>query len=258
MRRVAFSLALVFSAAAQADAPPAMSAQQVIDKVLESDPWGLSGAEVTAHAVLKDKRGATSELAFSARSKRYDPPLSKSLVRFSAPADLAGAGFLQVQKRGDDDDRYLFMPDLKKSRRISGNLRASAFMGTDFSFADLDRRDLREAEATLLADENVGKFPCFHLEVRPKRGDSQYSRAELWVRKDSFLPLKWTMYDKAKVLLKTLTADEVRRVNGHWFITKSHMVNHLENHRTDMFLEQVKPRDDIPDDDFTVRMLEKI
>jgi hypothetical protein len=235
-----------------------MTAAQVIEKVLQSDPWGLSGAEINAHALLKDKRGSTSQLAYSARSRRYDGTLSKSLVRFSAPADLAGAGFLQVQKKGDDDDRFLFMPDLKRSRRISGNLRSSAFMGTDFSFADLDRRDLRESSAKLEPDEVVEKFNCYHLDVQPKRADSEYSRLEVWVRKDNFLPVRWISYDKAKVQLKTLTAVEMKQVGGQWFISKSRMTNNVEGHTTDLVLDKIVPRDDLSDDEFTTRALEKI
>src|SRR5262249_42705403 len=156
------------SAPAQAKEGAALTPEQVIQKVLETDPWGLSGADVTAHVVLTDKKGGTNQLAYSARSRNYDPPLAKSLVRFSAPADLAGAGFLQIQKKGDDDERLLFMPDVKKSRRISGNLRANAFMGTDFSFADLDRRDLRDSNAKLDPDEKVSGFLCYHLDALPK------------------------------------------------------------------------------------------
>ncbi len=250
---------LGLASAARAQTPsPSPSAEQIIRSVLDADPWGLAGAEVTAHVALKDKRGVSSDLAFTARSIRHAPPLAKSLVRFSAPADLAGAGFLQIQKDGGDDDRFLFLPELKRSRRISGNLRSNAFMGTDFSFADLDRRDVREGDATLKADENIGKYPCYRVDIVPKRADSQYARIELWVRKDNFIPLKSAMYDKSKTLLKTLSVEEVRRVSGHWFITRSKMENHKESHSTELFLDKITPGMNFPDDDFTVRALEKI
>lgn len=239
-------------------ATPSMSANQVVQKVLESDPWGLSGAEVSARAVIHDKQGKTNNLAYSARSRRYDGSLAKSLVRFSAPADLAGASFLQIQKKSDDDDRLLFMPELKRSRRIVGNIRSSAFMGTDFSFADLDRRDLRDSDAKLLADEVVDKVPCYHLDSVPKRPDSTYSRVEIWVRKDNFLPVKWDFYDKAKVLQKTLTTEQIKQVGGSWFITRTKMENHAARTWTELFIDRVVPRNDIPEDEFTQRVLEKL
>src|SRR5690606_21574519 len=138
-----------------------------------------------------------------ARSRQHAPPLSKSLVRFQAPAELKGAGFLQVQNSGQDDDRFLFLPELKRARRISGNLRSSSFMGTDFSYADLDRRDLREGTPTLLEEAPLGGVACYVLSVTPKRADTKYSKTELWVRKDNFIPAKMLMFDKSGTLLKT-------------------------------------------------------
>jgi len=244
------------SGAAESSANP--SAQEIVDHVIDSDPWGIAGAVVSAHAQLKDKHGTVSDLAFNGRSRRHDGPLSKSIVRFTAPADLAGAGFLQIQNRTSDDDRFLFLPELKRSRRISGNLRGNSFMGTDFSFADLDRRDFREGKPASKPEENIGKYICFHVDVASTRADSPYSHVELWVRKDNWLPLKMTMFDRAQVLVKTFTAQEVQRIGGHWYITKSHMIDHAQSHTTDLIIDSVTPSNDIPDDEFTVRNLEKL
>jgi hypothetical protein len=246
-------IALLLAAAAAAP-----GAEQVRQMVLDGDPWGMSDAQVETRAVIKDKRGTVSELRFSARSLRYDPPLSETLVRFSAPADMVGAGFLQKQQRDADDERFLFLPELKRSRRISGSLRTSSFMGTDFSFADVDKRDLRDGQVSLLPDENLGKYACWHLSVSTTRSDSEYSRFELWVRKDNSLPIYWRMFDRSGQLLKTLTAEEVRRIEGRWYITRSRMQNLREQHETEWILDQVRPHSDIAADQFTLRNLEKM
>ena len=78
------------------------------------------------------------------------------------------------------------------------------------------------------------------------------------MRKDNYLPLKWQMYDRAKVLLKTLTAQEVKRVGGQWFISRSRMVNHVEGHTTELVLDKIGPANGIRDEEFTVRELEKL
>jgi outer membrane lipoprotein-sorting protein len=258
-RRAVLLLGMALSTTMTTDASAAgrAGAQEILNKVLDSDPWGLNGATIAAHATLTDKGGTTSTLAFVAKSKRYDPPLSKSIVRFSSPPDLAGSGFLQVQKRDGDDDRYLYLPELKRSRRISGNLRSNSFMGTDFSFADLDRRDLRDGEARVAGEELVGKWPCYVVDVVPKREDAQYSHIAMWVREDNYLTLRTKMFDKGGGLAKTFDALEVKRVSGQWFISKSRMQDVQHEHTTELVLDTIQVQPDIDDDEFTVRALEK-
>ena len=236
----------------------ALTAPQIIANVLQEDPFGLGGAAITARFVLKDKSGALEQLAFTGRSWRHDPPFSKSIIRFTAPPDLAGAGFLQIQNRSGDDDRFLFLPELKRSRRIAGSLRASSFMGTDFSFADLDQRDLREGDAVARPDENVGKYVCYRIDVFTRRTDSPYSKLEAFFRKDNLLPLKLLMYDRTQRLTKVFMAQEVRRVDGQWFVTKSRMTDLPRGHVTDLVLDKVAPIKNGAADEFTVRNLEKL
>lgn len=257
MKWLVLTLALLLvplRAQAQAGEP---SAEEVVQRVLDSDPWGLTKGEIKASAILTDKRGSKRELAFIAASRRHDPPLSKSIVRFSAPPDLAGAGFLQIQRRNGEDDRYLFLPALKRSRRISGNLRGSAFMGTDFSFADLDRRDLRDSQAQIVGREKIGSASCYVVDVIPRRSDSQYSHLKLWVRADNFLTMRSWMYDKANVQVKTFEAREIKRVSGSWFVTKSLMTDLKHEHKTLLTLHSIIVNVDIPDEEFSVRALEK-
>ncbi len=258
MRRILSVLGLVslaLVAVARADGP---SAGEILTRLLAADPSGLSNAQVVARLTLIDKNGAKSELVFSGKAVQYDPPLAKSVVRFSAPADMAGAAFLQIQKKDGDDDRFLFLPELKRSRRIAGSMRSGAFMGTDFTFADLDRRDFRESSATLKGKETVGKWPCYVLDVVPKSGDSAYSRVEVWVREDNYVPLRMKMYDRSKALLKTFESLETKRVSGAWFISKARMVNHQQRHTTELALEQIALSSGVPEEEFSVRALEKL
>lgn len=258
MKRSVFVLLFVlasWSLPVSAESTPAAS--EIIRSVLASDPWGLTGAQVKARVTLTDKRGSQRSLEFVAASKRHDPPLSMSIVRFSAPPDLAGAGFLQIQNRSGDDDRYLFLPALRRARRISGNLRANAFMGTDFTFADLDRRDLRDGKARVVRSEKVGSSPCYVLDILPQRDDSQYSHLELWVRKDNFLTLRMEMYDRSSVHIKSFEAREVKRVSGSWFVSKSLMTDHKTHHSTLLVLENIEADAQLPDSEFSVRALER-
>src|SRR5688572_29436282 len=106
---------------ASANAPPTAAA--IINKVIEADTWALGGTEVKARAVVTEKSGKTRELAFDAKSRQHAPPLGKSVISFSAPADVAGMKFLQIQNPKSDDERFLYTPELKRSRRIAATNR---------------------------------------------------------------------------------------------------------------------------------------
>jgi outer membrane lipoprotein-sorting protein len=247
-------LAFAGDPAGQASSP---SAPELIQRILQSDPWGLGDAEVSAKAIIRDKSGRVQELGFTAKSRRYDGNLTKSLVRFTSPADLAGIGFLQIQNRSGDDDRWLYLPELSRSRRIAGRTRQSAFMGTDFSYADLDRRDLRDSTAVLKGQASVGNVPCWSVEASPKSEESSYGRLEICVRTDNSVPVRWLMYAKSGVLLKTLLARDIREIEGRWFMTRSTMTNHADRRETELVLDRITITKDIPDREFTLRSLEK-
>lgn len=251
-------LAAALAGGATPGSAAADDAQGILARCLAHDPWGMSGAKLDARITLSDKRKATRELAFHAVSRQISPGLSKSLVRFSSPPELKGAGFLQIQKADADDDRFLFLPELKRSRRISGNLRSSAFMGTDFSFSDLDRRDLRDGVATSLGDKTAGGLPCKNLKVTPKRSDSEYSAIEVCVGKDNNLPLEMKMFDRSGQLLKTFHAQAVEKIDQRWFITRSTMTNVKHEHSTVLVLSNIRIAKDVDDSTFTVRELERL
>ena len=252
-----FALVVAFVLAPRVNAEPQLDGRAIIDKVVDVDPFGMMNSQLGGRSVLHDKHNAERILEFRLDALRYKPGLSKSMTRFSKPADIAGVGFLQIMHDDSDDDRFLYLPDLKKSRRIAGAMRNNSFMGTDFSYADLDLRDLRESKATLTGNEKIGKFTYYKVDVVPSRTDSQYSKFEIWVRTDNFLVLKWLMYDKSKVLLKTYQASEMKRVDGHWYASKSRIENHRENHTTDLYLDDMKPASPA-DTEFTVGNLEKL
>lgn len=236
---------------AQPDAP------ELVGRILQSDPWGLGDAEVAARAIVRDKSGRATELAFTAKSKRYEGNLTKSVVRFTRPADLAGVGFLQIQKREGDDERWLYLPDVSRSRRIAGRTRQNAFMGTDFSYADLDRRDLRESSAVLRPDDAIDGVACWHIDASPKASDSSYARLEIWLRKDNSVPIRWLMYARSGTLVKTLEAKELRQIDKRWFIVRSTMVNHADGRTTELILDRITATSQIPDREFTIGALEK-
>jgi hypothetical protein len=258
IRSIALALGVLTAlAAGRAPQTSAPAAADLVQRILQSDPWGLGDAEVAARAIIHDKSGRAAELAFTAKSRRYDGNLTKSLVRFTSPADLAGVGFLQIQKRSGDDDRWLYLPELGRSRRIAGRTRQNAFMGTDFSYADLDRRDLRDSVAVLKQEESIAGVSCWRIDAAPSADDSSYGRLEIWLRKDNSVPVKWLMYARSGARVKTLEAKELRQISGRWFIIRSVMTNHADGRMTELILDRITATSQIPDREFTIGALEK-
>lgn len=257
---VALSSITVSTVAADAEAQGTQAAQlsaaQVLEKAVSADAWGRDGLEATARVTVTEKSGAKRELAFEAKSKRFAPTLAKSVLRFSAPADVAGMKFLLVQNQGSDDERTVYMPDLKRSRRVAAGNRSERFMGTDFTYADMDRRDVRTGTPVLEADENIGKYPCYHVKVTSSSDQAIYKRTEIWVRKDNLVPLKWVMFDGAGAAQKTLVAKELQRHDGRWQITRSQMSDLQSGRSTEILIERLEPRE-VPAETFTVAALEK-
>ena len=253
----AVSVSTAFASVTSA-AAPTLTASQIVDKVVETDPWGMSGAEVSAKAIVTETNGSTRSLVFAGKSRKTGG-LGKSVLTFSAPADVAGNKFLQLQnsKEKEDDDRYLYTPDLKRSRRIAGSNRTDAFMGTDYSYADLDGRDVRNSNSVLQADEKVGKYDCYHLIATPTNSDAIYGKVEMWVRKDNFVPLKQVMFNKSGKEVKTFVSKQIQKHDGKWFITASRMTDKTTGRQTELSMDDFKRRDDIPLDNFSVRALEK-
>jgi hypothetical protein len=233
-----------------------LTAQQVVDHALDADAWGRDGIAATARLTVTEKNGQKRELAFEAQSRRYAPPLAKSVLRFSAPADVAGMKFLLVQKDEGDDERTVYMPDLKRSRRVPAANRDERFMGTDFTYADMDRKDVRNGTPTLASDENIGKYPCYHVKIGTTESTASYKRIEIWVRKDNLVPLKWVMFDNAGAAMKTLVTKELQRHHGRWQITRSQMVDHRSGRSTEILIDRFENRE-VPLDAFTAASLER-
>jgi len=119
---------------------------------------------------------------------------SKFLITFSTPADIKGTGFLQVEHIDGDDDLWIYLPALKKSRRLVANNKKDSFVGSDFSYGDISLPKVDKYRHVLLRSDSVDGADCFVIESTPAdetvRSTSGYSRKITWVRKDNFLERK--------------------------------------------------------------------
>ena len=242
-------------AGGNAKAKDGLTADQIVDKMIDTDPLGYGGAEARIAMALVNDRGQENKRKMMMRSRK-DGDTRRIFVRFLEPSDVSGTSFLGIDD-GGQRTQWLFLPAIGKTRRISGKQRNAAFVGTDFSYADMDNRDIDDSTKQRLADEKVGKQDCFVVEVDPTSSESAYGKVQLWIAKNSYLPLRIKFFDGGGTEVKRLTVSEVKKVETRWVITESKMVDLKRQHTTVMKVSEIDIRDDIPLEQFEERALER-
>lgn len=208
---------------------------------------------------LINKRGRIRSRKMLSYSKDYGKD-KKTIMFFQEPADVEGTGFLTWDYNDDskNDDRWLYLPAMKTTRRISGNsAKTEYFMGSDFTYDDMGNRDVDSDNHILLKEEIVNGQICWVIESTPKVADGMYSKTINWIRKDNHMAVKVEFYDMMGALLKLLEVNQIKEVDGFWAATEMIMTNHQRNHSTIIRLESMSFNTSIDDVIFTVNSLEK-
>lgn len=184
--------------------------------------------------------------------------LSKSITKFLKPDDVAGTGFLQIEEKEGKSVQYLYIPAIKKERRIPEGERSGRFMGSDFTYEDMEVRDISRDTHNYLRDEKINGIDTYVVESIPvDPRSSQYSKVISWIRKDNFVPVKLEFYDKHGDHFKTLTAQKVELIGEQWLVTHSVMEDYKREHKTIMELIEVEVNIPIDDSKFSIRALSK-
>lgn len=185
------------------------------------------------------------------------------LVRFTAPADIAGTSFLVWERREGDDERFLFLPALGRVRRIAGSERQESFVGSDFSYEDIGGRALEDYTYTL-ADERAvwtgpdgAAHPAWLLESRARDADARYPRVVSTVRKDTFVVVRAEIFDRRNERAKEYRVKRLEPVQAIWTALDLEMINHAERTRTELTVTSVKYDTGLTENDFSRRELER-
>jgi hypothetical protein len=233
-----------------------LSADQVVERMLKQDAFGWDDAETTVRMTLIDSKGSKSERVMENLRRRKNGQL-QSIMRFRSPQDVAGTAFLMLERDKGESEQHIYLPGLRRTRRIVGREREGSWMGSDISYSDFERRDVRASVQKRLPDEDVGGVKTYVIESTPKKDSgSTYSKVETWVRQDNYLPLRIRFYDKSGKLLKTFYTKRIRTMDGRPVIMEMQMVNKQSGHSTELVVDNLRPRKDLPDAAFTPTALE--
>jgi hypothetical protein len=214
--------------------------------------------------LLKDLKAGTQEKRMARRySKENEAGLGRSMFSFLSPADIAGTAVLTWEQT-TEDDQWLYMPATKKMQRIASGSKKNYFMGTDFTYEDMEPEDIDNFNYTILKTEAVSldgkEWPCWVIESAPaneeKSKASGYSKRILWVAQNAFITLKVEFYDKRARLAKTQTLYELENVTGSvWRPKKTMMDNTAKSSQTLTMVANRKINEPIDDDVFTERFI---
>jgi outer membrane lipoprotein-sorting protein len=235
-----------------------LTPQEIASRALENNTFSTANARAEVELeVMKDGK-QIRERRILTKVKR-DDKMIRSFVEFKSPADVAGTKFLSLQKRGETADQFIYLPAFKKVKRVVGAQRSTSFMGTDFSYSDLDGRDVAGADWKRLADEAVGGQDCYVVEGVPRNPTHEsYGRTVLWVHKRHLIPMRIDFYDRdMKAVRKRLVVRRLERKNDRWLAAESVMETPNKGTETRLKLGSVDFDTPIPEDDLSQRALEK-
>ncbi len=180
---------------------------------------------------------------------------SKSILRFTAPAEVKGVALLIVNHPDRASDQWMGTPALERDRRIALQDRSARFFGTDFSFEDLEERDLSQFDYKTLGEETSGGTDCWKLESRPKQTKaSQYTFSHLWIRKDNYVIVRIDHYKKDKVA-RRIEYSDIENIQNIWTPKKLEVADIARNSRTVMLVDNLRYYLPMQDSEFTVEAL---
>ena len=233
-----------------------LSADQIADRIIRGNGFTWEGAHTRLRMTLTDASGQKTERTLDVLGRRKDGRLA-SKVEFLSPPDVAGTKFLSLEKEGGGTQQYIYLPGLKRTRRISGRDQEGSFMGSDFTYSDLARKDDTGAKHVKLPDESVGNDATYVVESTPAQvQENGYSKVRAWVRKTDFVALRTKFYDASGKLVKTLYVKKVRDMDGKPVVVEATMKSE-SGHSTDLAVDSLDKRADIPDSEFSPTSLER-
>jgi len=237
---------------------PVLQAQDAEQKGLEiaarSDrsDRGFADSKVELKMVLRNAAGLESSRSLEITTLEVpDEDFGdKSLVLFDTPRDIQGTALLSHAKILDPDDQWLFLPALKRVKRIASANKSGPFVGSEFAFEDFTSLELNKYTYKYLREDHVDGMTYDVVERYPQYKNSGYTRQVSWVDQDVFQIRKIEFYDRRGDLLKTLSLEDYRNYDGIWRAQTLKMVNHQTNKSTDMIYGEYEFKTGLKDQDF--------
>ncbi len=236
-----------------------MTGYTIMEKALEQSNWKDMQADLKL--ILTNARGEqrVREIAFYSSDTEDD--LTRMLMRFQAPADVKGTGYLSLETAGGDEENYLYLPALRRVKKIASSGGGGNFMSSDFTYYDIGMPELEDWTYTLLGDEQKQGKACYVIECQPATdkilADTGYGKIVRWVDKERFNTLWSEYYDIGLTKWKELEVVEFLLLKGTDFASDMIMRDLQTGHSSEMRFENLQVDVELADDFFSVRYLQR-
>lgn len=242
-----------------------LSAQSPEEKGLEiaikadAEETGFEDFSADMQMILKNRHGQESRRAIRIKTKEMADDGDKSLSIFDNPRDVKGTAFLTFSHKVGDDDQWLYLPALKRVKRISSRNKSGSFMGSEFAYEDISSQEVEKYTYKWITDETYDNQDCYVIERYPiDKKNSGYTRQVVWMDKAEYRILKTDYYDRKDSLLKTFIASEFHEyLDQYWRPHKMDMVNHQNGKSTTLLWSNFKFKNGLKDKDFTKNSLKR-
>lgn len=234
--------------------------QKGIDIMTEVDQRDMGFADSKAELKMRltNKSGHESLRTLKISTLEMMGDGDKSLIIFGSPRDIKGTAFLSFTHALVADDQWLYLPALKRVKRISSSNKSGPFLGSEYAFEDLTSFEIAKYAYKYLRDEAVGEIDSFVIETTPKYEHSGYTRQLVWVDKERYIPTKIEYYDRKNSLLKTQQFNHYQQyLNQYWRAGEQIMTNHQNGKVTTLIWENYQFKIGLTDRNFDKNTLKR-
>ncbi|MBU1138502.1 MAG: outer membrane lipoprotein-sorting protein [Proteobacteria bacterium] len=236
-------------------------AEKGLDIAIEADRRGSGFGDLTAdmEMVLRNQEGSENRRRIRIRIMETVADGDKGLTIFDSPGDVRGTALLTYGHKVGDDDQWLYLPALKRVKRISARNKSGAFMGSEFSYEDFGSIEVEKYTYQYLGEETLAGRNCYIVQRSPvDTENSGYSRIVSWLDQDDYRIWKEEYYDSKNRFLKTLSMQEYHLYLGTlWKAHEMRMVNHQKGKETDLLWSNFSFRTGLSDSNFDQNSLKR-
>jgi hypothetical protein len=244
-------------------AASALSAREIMQRVEDRDDGDHQTSDLEMVLIDKSQNQRVRKIRSFSRDVGPD---TQSIMFFLTPADVKDTGFLTYDYDDfqRDDDQWLYLPALKKSKRIASSDKSGSFMGSDFNYSDMTDRELELYDYELMKETDVEGHKVWQIKSVPKSKEeidrSGYKQSVLFVRQDNFVVIRSVHWLDKGSRLRYFEVEALEQIDGIWVATRMSMTTKKGQqtlHRTLLHIDNVKFNQGLQESLFSVRQLEK-